>query len=198
MLLTAFKIKLSGYKTSTTLLAQDVQDQNAWYFPYLNYAKSVSIIYPNLRNELEPGRSLNRAQCAEIIYQMLILKYGGETQKMLNSAEAKLVDGLIQIKNGKIEAALSRAQEAIFYADTALKQEPASTIADAAHNIAHAFDQLFRAYQANLEKNYAAVKTLVAEAKNYAQLAKDKDVSVSDLAKKVSDLGDQLLKKAGL
>lgn len=167
-----------------------------WYAPYLSYAKNIGIIFPNLQNQLQPGKYLSRAECAEIIYEMYVLTNGGETQKMLNIVESKLVDALVQINNNNLQNAIDDSNQAVFYSESALHQAPDAGIAKAANNIAMGFQKLFLAYQAALKKADVQMKSLLDEAKNYAQQAVQNDNSVQNLADGITLLSDQLIKGA--
>ncbi len=194
----ALRIDLSGYQTVQFALSRDIVNVSEWYVPYFNFAKSVGVVLPNLENKLEPGKYLSRAECAEILYKMYIVINGGQVQELLSAAEAKLVDALIRVNENNIADALTRAQEAVFYTDSAVKKEPASDVTQGANLIARGFQKLFEAYGAGAEKDTAKLKTLTAEAKNYADQAVVKDGSLQSLAQKLKDLAASLEKQAGV
>lgn len=195
MLLKTFKADLSQHQNLSQVLSADTTT-DAWYAPYFSYARTTGLIYPNLKNELEPEKFLTRAECAEIIYKMYTLYFGGETQKLLDIAEANIVDALVQIGADNLESALADANEAVFYSTEALNKDPDLNVTKAANKIALAFQKLFRAYSAGLLKDYGQMTTLVAEAKTLAGEAALSDISVQPLADKVMELGDTLLAQA--
>lgn len=197
----SFQTDLTSYKTVQGTLAHDVTNVSDWFVPYLNYAKSMGIIYPTLDNNLEPGNFLTRAQCAEILYKMFIIKNGGSTQELLSIAEAKLVDAVVQINNNNLADALTRAQEAVFYTGKALQQEPNSSVTQGANLIAQGFQNLFEAYAAGAtgtQNNPAQLKTLAEEAKSDADQAVAKDSSLQTIAQQLKTLADNLMQKAGV
>ncbi len=192
MSIQAFVVDLNNYKNVQTPLAADVTNIGDWFVPYLNYAKSVDIIAPTIDDKLEPARSLTRGECSEILYKMYILKNGGVTQELLSTAEAKLVDSMISIKAGNVQDALSRAQEAVFYTDNALTQDPNSNITQGASLIARGFQKLYEASAAKLQNDQVQLKALSAEAKSDADQAVAKDGSLQDLSAKLKTLADSL------
>lgn len=197
MAVLTFGIDISPYKTVQFALARDIVNVSEWYVPYFNYAKTAGIVLPTIENLLEPGKDLTRAECAEILYKMYILKNGGQTQEMLSAAEAKLVDALIRINDGNFADGLTRAQEAVFYTGKALEIEPDSNVVQGANFIALGFQRLFEAYGSGMENDTDKLRSLAQEAKINADQAIVKNGSLYDLATKLKELADNLLAQAG-
>lgn len=197
MAVLTFGIDISPYKTVQFALARDIVNVSEWYVPYFNYAKTAGIVLPTIENKLEPGKFLTRAECAEILYKMYILKHGGQTQELLSAAEAKLVDALIRINDGNFADGLTRAQEALFYTGKALEIEPDSNVVQGANFIAIGFQKLFEAYGAGMENDTEKLRSLAQEAKINADQAIVKNGALYDLAMKLKELADNLLAQAG-
>ena len=194
----ALRIDLSGYQDVQFALSRDIVNVSEWYVPYFNFAKSVGVVLPNIENKLEPGKYLSRAECAEILYKMYIIINGGQVQELLSAAEAKLVDALIRVNENNIADALTRAQEAVFYTDSAAKLDPSSDVAQGANLMAKGFQKLFEAYGAGAENDTLKLKTLTGDAKSYADQAVAKDATLQDLAQKLKDLAAGLELQAGV
>lgn len=194
MTIRAFQVDLNQYMNSADTLSKDIADPGVWYFPSFNYAKTNNIIAPTFENNLEPGKLLSRAACAEILYKMYIQKNGGETQELLNAAEAKLVDSVIKIGNNELSAALTSAQEATFYTTAALQKEPDSSVTQGAHFLAVGFQKIYEAFAAVKQDDATAAKSLIAEARNNAASAQEKDSSLGAAAGKLTELADYLEK----
>jgi hypothetical protein len=192
----AFQIDLSSFKSRSIQLSNDLTNQQVWYFPYFNYAKSLGIISPTIQDNLEPSKNLSRGECAEILYHMYIVKNGGQAQQLLSIAEAKLVDAMVQINLGDLSSALARAQEAVFYTGNAVKQEPNSNVTQGADLMAKGFQKLFEAYGAAAQKDKTQAAALVKEAEDDADQAVAQDSSLQGLSGKLKNLGDALLKSA--
>jgi len=192
MTLKTFEINLSNHTNLQTDLAADTP-ANEWYSSYISYAKTVGLIFPDLQNNLYPAQFLNRGQCAQIIYKMYLLKQGGEAQKMLSIAEAKLVEALVRIHNDEITSAMYLADEALNFSQQALTADPDSTATQATEVVAKSFQKLFAAYKAGLNQDSASVTTLVQEAKNLATQATKINSSADYFSQKIHQQGDQLL-----
>lgn len=188
----AFKVDLSKYQTAEYALARDIVNVSDWFVPYLNYAKTMGIISPTIDDKLEPSKNLTRADCAEILYKMYIVQNGGETQQFLSTAEAKLVDSLVKMNNNDLPGALSSAQDAVFYTDNALKNEPDSNVTQGASLISNGFEKLFEAYSAANQNDAAHVKSLLQEANDYAAQATAKDASLQNLSNQLKTLAAKL------
>lgn len=193
ILLETFQVTLDT-KIPNNNIAIDVKP-NDWFEVYFNYALTEGLIYKNFQGQLEPQKNLNRGECAEIIYNMYVLKNGGESQRLLSQAESKLIDALIQINASNLSAAILDSNQAVFYTQNALKAQPQEKIIQAANKIALAFQKLFSAYQAVLANQFDQMKTIVQEVKSLASESIVLDNSTADLAQKIETLADDLLKK---
>lgn len=192
MALETFETDLTNHLNLTSNIAADTPPRE-WYGPYLSYAKTVGLVFPDLKNNLYPAQFLNRGQCANIIYKMYLLKQGGEAQKMLSIAEAKLVEALVKIHNNDISSATYLADEALNYSQRALTANPDSAATKATETVAKAFQKLFLAYQAGLQKDTASVIILVGEAKTLAAKAAEINPSAAYFSIKIGQHGDHLL-----
>jgi hypothetical protein len=191
MIFQAFETDLSKHQNSTDVSS----DTNAgeWYLPFLSYAKTIGVITPTVDNRLEPNKPLTRADCAQIIYKLLIIERGGETQKLLNISEANLVQVLVDLNSGDINAALKHSGNAVFFTEQALEREPEEGIVKAANKIAQGVQKLSLAYKAGRDGEGDLLIQNVNEAKQLAGDAFNDDNSVQELGKKIKSLGDALL-----
>lgn len=185
MLLKTYNINPDEYQLPEQIAA-DVSTKD-WFASAMNYAKDKGIIYADFENKLEPSKNINRGESAEIIYKIYLLQNGGEIQKLLSMAEAKLIDGIIQINNNNMALALDDANQALFYTDTALKQSTATTV-QAANKISAAFQKLFLAYHAKQQGDEETFAILKAEAMSLAEEAENIDTTIAPLATQIRDL----------
>ena len=192
MLLESFEIDLSKHRNLTEGVSADTAAGD-WYLPYMSYAKTLGIIFPTMDNRLEPGKDLSRGECAEIIYKLLIIETGGDTQKLLSIAEANLVSVLIEIGNNDIQAAIDSANSAVFYTEKALEKDSDTGIVKAANKIARGFLELTLGYQAGLEGRTEDLIGHVETAKDLAGQAFADDPSTQSLGQKLKAQGDILL-----
>jgi len=192
MLLMSFDVDLSKHQTFTSGISADTSKDD-WFLPYLSYAKTLGLINPSLENLLEPGKTLTRGQCAEIIYRMLVIERGGDAQKLLSIAESSLVEVVVYLNNNQIEYALKEADRAVFYTEQTLLVEPDDAVANAANKIAEGFRSIAKGYKAGVDLDAEKVQSYVAEAKAYADAAIGFSDTVASLRDKIYEIGDVLL-----
>lgn len=191
MLLLSFEKDISKHLKKTNV-AEDVAD-GAWYVPYMSYAKAINIITPNADNKLYPEKSLTRADCAEIIYQLLLIEKGGDTQKLLNLTEASLISVILSLSTDDISKAKTEVQNAVTYSKNALSATPNEGIVKAAHEISLAMKDLVDGYEAGLVKDWKKVKILADSAKQKAGTAYNYNTSTQAIGKKIKIYADSLL-----
>lgn len=192
MLLISSKIDLSKHMNLTKAVSNDVNSSD-WFAPYLSYAKTTGIVYPDIDNNLEPGKNLNRAEVAEIVYRLIITVKGGDTQKMLSITEASLVSVLVDLKVNDINSALNNASSAVFYSEQALSQKPDEALVKSANKIANAFRELCYAYKAGVESSPDSLRSHVENAKNLANEALSYSSEVQSLVTKINEQASLLL-----
>lgn len=191
MLLLSFQKDVSKHLNKTGV-ATDVSD-GAWYIPYVSYAKTINIIVPNAENKIYPEKTLTRAECAEIIYQLLLIERGGDTQKMLNLTESSLITVLLALNVDDVSKAKTEVENAVAYAKNALQSSPNEPIVKAAHEIALAMHDLVDAYEAGLVQDYKRVQTFANAAKEKAGTAYNYSTSTQPIGKKIKEYAESLL-----
>lgn len=192
MLILGFKKDVSKHENLKTGVSIDT-DPGQWWLPYMSYSKTLGIITPNVENRLFPEKELTRGECAEIIYRLLVLERGGETQKMLSMAESHLVNILVNLNANNIDAALKDAKSATEATARALQLSPNEGIVKAADKIARGFSELSLAYKAGLQNDNEALRQHAESAKTLAGEAFNDDASTQALGKKIKTQADALL-----
>lgn len=192
MLFQSFQKDLSKHQDVPEKISIDTE-VGQWYMPYMNYAKMLGIITPTADNKLEPGKKLTRGECADIIYKLLVIEKGGDTQKYLSLAESQLITILVSLKENNIDKALKAAESAVTYTDKALELSPDEPIVQGANDISKGFRELCYGYQSGVKGDNEALKTHAEEAKRLAGEAYGKDTSTQPLGKKIKAQADTLL-----
>lgn len=196
MTLLSFQTDLSRHQNPADNIAADVP-AGAWYMPYLSYAKAVGLVYPDVSYNMYPSKNLTRGECAQIIYKMLVIHQGGETQKMLSITEARLVEAMIMQGLGDTDAAANYAKTAVYYGGLAMELTPESTAVQAVAKITTAFSRLFDAYllaEQSGTENVAAeeILKLLSEAEALADEATAINATSSWLTQKIHSYADEL------
>lgn len=193
MTLSAFQKDTSKHNNAQNV-APDIHSGD-WYLPYMSYAKTIGLLTPNPNGNLLPNALMNRAECADVLYHMIVIERGGEVQKQLNIVEAKLVSILVNLNNNNIENALSDANDAVVAANLALSQSPEEGLVKAVHSIALGFQELCLGYKSGTEGNAEALKEHAKNAKEYAGNAFNFDHSTQPIGKQIKAQADVLLQQ---
>ncbi len=172
MTLLTFDTDLSRHNNLSSAVSADVPT-GMWYTPYLSYAKAIGLIFPDLEYRLYPGKPLTRVECARVLYKMLVINQGGDTQKMLSIAEARLIEAMVMLNLNSLSAAVKFADEAVYYADMANTATPDSTAVQSVNKISMAFQKLFYAFNAVATSSQAGeeITAMIAEAEKLADEA---------------------------
>lgn len=180
--------KHNGRKNVATDVSND-----AWYISFMSYARTLLIVAPDSNNKLQPDQQLSRGECAEIIYQLLILQQGGNVQKYLRLAESELLSVLLSLSTDNIKNARIHVNSAVFYASLALKEKPEEGIVKAANEIALAMQDLISAYESGLSQDVEGVKNNANAAKEKAGIAYSFSSSTQPIGKKIKQYAKELL-----
>jgi hypothetical protein len=194
MVLMAFKQDISKHENLSSAPAKDVP-VNQWFAPHMSYARAIGIVVPDGADNLTPSKSLTRAECAEILYKMLILNRGGDIQKYLSLTESNLVDVLVKLNNGELDKAIQAANSAVDFSQKALALDGEKGIIKAANKIALGFQSLTKGYQAGVSGDFTSLQKFANEAKDLAGAAYDHDPATQPLGKKIKEQADILLKQ---
>jgi len=193
MALLAFNSDVSKHQ-GKSLIANDVP-QDAWFAPYMSYARTLLIISPDSANRLHPSKTLTRAECAQILYQILILEQGGAVQKNLRLAESELLSVLLSLTEGSVSQARSHMDSAVFYAELAIQKDPNQPVVQAAYTITLALADLVSAYESGTQNNLAEVKKYALLAKEKAGQAYVHSPATQPIGKKIKQYADSLLQQ---
>jgi Mg2+ and Co2+ transporter CorA len=195
MLLAANGIDISEHQNLTEPVATDVP-ADAWFAPYLSWAKTANITTVAQNGALNPSKQLTRGEVAAFMARIIRLKEGGEVQENLNIAESKLIDTINAIRNKDIVAAEAAANEAVEAAQSALQKKPDETIVQGATKITLAFQQLVAAYKSGIEQKYDEAIQFAGQAKALAAEGIAVFEGIKAIADQVTALADQLISEA--
>lgn len=186
MTLLTFKTDLSKHFNLPTAVSADVP-AGMWYTPYLSYAKTIGLIFPDMEYRLFPGKLLTRAECARILYKMLVIYQGGETQKLLSIAEARLIEAIVMQHLNNLSDSIKYSDEAVYYANLASAASPDSTAVQAVSKISKAIQKLFYAFNAAASSPLIReeIIAMIAEAETLANEAVAINPTSSWLAEKI-------------
>lgn len=186
-------VDLSKHQNLPKSIAPDVP-VGIWFAPVLSYAETLGLVLPDNQRNLNPGQVLTRGAVAEITYRFLIIKIGGEAQKLLKLAEVKLLELFLNLSEDKIEAALLNAENAVDYTTKAVKLAATDKTARGAQKIAEALQSLTLGYVAKQKSQTLILQNRVATARSLAAKALAEDQGLKQLTDKIEILAADLLK----
>ena len=181
---------VSAYNEIQLPLSSDVADLNAWFYPYMRFAITSSLVQIGQDGLLHPGRQLSRGDTAVFVHRLLTYKDGRRTQALLSEAENEIVITLNLLDENNITEAEYSTARSLLAARGALTSKPDEPIVQGALKTSEAFRALVRGYRAGLNKDYDSVIALAKEAWAKAEDAKSRDASLTQI-------GDQIQLIAG-
>lgn len=183
------------YGEITLPLSNDVTNVSEWYYPYMRYALSASMLAIDQQGKLHPAKQLTRADTAQLLYFFLLYRQEARTQALLNQAERNISLTLQAWDGGLIQEAEYASARALLAARGAhaSRTEP---ITKGAVKIAEAFRSLVRGYRAGVEKNFAEAERLAGEAWNYSSEAISHSPGLSKLAEQIRTIAKNMAESA--
>ena len=185
----------SAYANIKLPLANDVTNAQEWYYPYLRYALSASMLTVDQEGKLHPGKELTRANTALLLYHFLLYQQQGRTQDLLDQAERNISLTLRSWDQGLIEEAEYASARALLAARGAhaSRDEP---VTKGVVKIAEAFRSLVRGYRAGVNEDYAESERLAGEAWNYCGVATEHSPGLEPLAKEIRNIAKAMAESA--
>lgn len=155
-------------------LSGDVSNTSEWYYPYLRYGITSSMVMISNEGTLTPGKQLTRAETAVLLYRYIMYKQGRRTQALLSEAENEILITLSFLEQNNIAEAEYASARALLAARGAHAAKPDESIVQGAVKITEAFRAVVRAYRAGVDENFEETVRLAGEAWNLADRAREK------------------------
>ena len=150
MLMLANQVNLES-AAAPTLSFKDVPTE-AWFAPYLYYAFNLGIIAPEAPGVLNPHKLLTRGEVAEILYRLILVKKGTDTQFLLDRTEDQLTQIEVYVAANRVDLAEKASKLAVDLSQQALKNLPGSPVVLGVAKLARAYDFLVQAYDLGVQK----------------------------------------------
>jgi hypothetical protein len=187
---------LTSYQEVNLPLANDVTDVEQWYYPYMRYAFTASLLSVDEEGKIKPGKQLTRADTALLLYNFLLNKQGDRTQSLLAQAEQNIQVTLQAWDQGFIDEAQYASARALLTARGAHASKPDEPVTQGAVKTAEAFRSLVRGYTAGANKDYKEAERLAGEAWNLADEAVKRSGNLSPLAEQIKTIAKSLAESA--
>jgi len=196
MLLLANKIDPNSYSEIRLPLSSDVNNVEEWYYPYLRYAFTSSMIMIGQDGLLKPGEELTRGQTAVLLHRFLMYKGNRRTQALLSETENEILVILAMLEANNVEQAEFASARALLAARGAHTSKPNEPIVIGALKTAEAFRALVRGYRSGLNKDYTQVEKLAKDAWHLGEQAKDASTDLGTLADQVQKISQNMAESA--
>ncbi len=169
-------------------LSVDIQDSDSWYYPYVRYALTSSLLTAGSGGLLLPDKPLTRGETAVILYRMLRFKENRRTEALLQMNEQDVLATLARIEAADISQATYASARALLYARGAHTSSPNDPLVVATLKMTEGLRALVRSYQALNEGNKEEVIRLAKDAWQLAEIGKKRSTAVITLTERVQDM----------
>jgi len=166
-----------------------------WFSGYLNYAASIGIVQLDGAGEVDPGKSLNRADVAEIIYLLTISQKGEETQFLIDRATAEMAQIEVYVAANQLKYAKNAASLAVDMTQQAYKNMPTDNVVLGAAKIARAYDWLVDAYILGAQGDNKAAESKANDVIEKATEAWEVDNGTQAIAAHIKERAREILKQ---
>jgi len=177
-------------------LAQDVNNTDEWYYPYMRYGMTTSMTMISAEGMLEPAKQLTRAETAVLLYRYIMYEQSRRTQALLSEAENEILIVLSFLEQNNIEEAEFASARALLAARGAHASRPDEGVVQGAVKITESFRSLVRGYRAGINKNYEETIRLAGESWNLAETAKQKDTGIEAIVAQVQAISKSMADSA--
>ncbi len=181
-----------SYAEISLPLSTDAQDTSAWYYPFMRFAISSSMIMVQADGTLNPSQELSRAQVALLMNRYFMFKDGRRTQALLSASETDLVNVLKMLEEQSLDQAKFASARALIADRGALTSSPDAAIVHGAVKTTEAFRSLIRGYDAGSQGNFDEAIRLSKEAWALADKAREKSSALADLAAQIQEIASKL------
>lgn len=185
----------NGFKTENWTekdLFADVP-KSAWFNPYMNYAGQAGLIIKDDKNNLYPSQELTRAEVAEILFLMTVIRKGGDTQFLLNQAESEMAQIEIFIGAGQPLFAKRASELGVDMTQQAYKNLPDNNIVIGAAKLARSYDFLMNAFIMAIQKRNDEAKDWANQAIAKATEAWESNNDLQEVAKHIKSRANEII-----
>lgn len=196
MLLLAYEVDPgSSYGELTFPFGTDVQSAEEWYYPYMRYAFTASML-DTRGGALRPGGELTRGDIADMLYRFLLYGQGKRVQTLLSVTENETLTALRLMESGEIDGAERAAGRAILASRGALTSQPDDATVKSGVKTAEAVMALVRAARSGMEGD--AIKTIDRGTTSWllGEKAKEFSASFDPIIRQIQESATKIVEEA--
>ncbi len=197
MMLEAQAMDENSYGEIRLPLSDDVNDPNAWYYPYMRLGIATSMTMIGTDGTLGVSRTLDRQATSLLLFRLLTFKEGRRSQALLNEVESEIIITDQTLLENFVQAEYASAR-GLLAARGALATAPDAALVKAVVKIAESYRALVRALAAGREKNYDETIRLDGDAWNLAAKAKEmsSDANIVKISEQIQLRAQQMANDA--
>lgn len=166
-------------------ISSDVVNTDEWFYPYMRYGITSSMIMIGQDGMLHPGQELSRGDTALLLYRFIMYQEQRRTQALLSEAEGDIIVVLTMLEENNAPEANFAAARALLASRGANEKRPNEPIVQGAVKIAEAFHNLVLAYNLG---NISDFNGVIEKAKNAWELA----ARAQELSPDLANIGEQV------
>ncbi len=190
MLLSANGFKKESWENQE--LFNDIP-KGTWFTPYMNYAGQAGLLEKDEKNNLYPAKQLTRGEVAEIMYLLIVIKNGKDTQFLIDQAESQMAQIEIYIAATDPVGAKKASELAFDVTQQAYKNKPDDKVVLGVAKLAKAYDFLVNAYIMALQKKNSEAIDWANQAISKATEAWETNNDLQPLARHIKDNANKIL-----
>lgn len=195
MLLMANQVNIQAVQATDQQFSDVPADQ--WFAPYMRAAAALGLITKNAQGQLEPGKNSTRAEVAEVLYLLNIIRKGNDTQFLLNRAEAEMAQIEVYVAANRVELAKRASELAVDLTQQAYKNLADNNVVVGAAKLARAYDWLVDAFILGIQKNYIESAKKANDAIDKADEAYQANNATQPIARHIKDRAREILAQVG-
>ncbi len=182
---------VGAYAELVSPLSSDVKPTD-WFFPYVRYGVSSSMILVNADGTFGPATKLTRGEIAVMMHRYFMYKDKRRTQSLLSEAESEIINVASMIDKEDVDQAGYAAARATVAARGALSKEPNQPLVKGAVKTAEGFSQLAEAFRAGKEGRLDDAIALAGQAWNTAEKVRGFSASLDGVAGQMQSLAKKM------
>ena len=172
MMFMAYGVDPNSYSEITLPLSPDVSNSKEWYYSYIRYGISSSVVMAPKGGLLTPNHELLRIEVAILLDRFLQYRAKERGQAMLNQARTEIETVLDALEKNDLKRAEYASIRSILYSRGAHATMPEDPTVKVAVKTSEAVRALVRAYKAGIDGKLDEVIKLANDASYIADQAK--------------------------
>ncbi len=185
MLFLANKVDVSGF-------AKTDAPSDTWFAPFIGTATQLGIIA-----SANPTQFLTRGESLEMMYLLMLVKKGKDTQFLLSRAEENLSQIEVYIAANRVDLAKKASALAVDISQQALKNKPQNSVVLGGAKLARAYDFLVDAFQLGIAKKFTEAADKANQAIAKATEAWEANKVTEPVSKHIKDRAREILNQVG-